>query len=103
MSNIFEDRTTNYSGASTPTTGTEAVKVGFSVNPDNASRLTVMVRPAGSSDPYVPKRFPDGKPFLAVSDHFKFDCTDVQYYYVWTIEQKVAALGTPVTATLTEY
>lgn len=101
MANIFENQTSNYDGSASPTVGVAPVRVAFHTAPANYSHLRVMARPAGSDDPFIAMKFPDGFA-QSESDIFRVDVTGLEYYYQWTINEKVAG-NTPVSATLTEF
>lgn len=101
MANIFENQTSDYDGSASPAVGVAPIRIAFAVMPANYSSLRIMARPAGTSDPFIPMKFPDDNYAQAESDIFKVDVTGLEYYYQWEKRENIGS--TTVTATLTEF
>lgn len=89
MAQIFSG-SSNYSGASSPTTGDGIKTVLFKVSKNGYSKLTIFIRESGSGE-YIPL-IEMNKP-----GHFKFDSSGLQYYAVW---ERIIMDSNTVTASL---
>ena len=96
MASVFSNQSATYNEVASPRTGSAAIKISFSLNPEGLAKLYLMHRPTGSSDPYKPKVF-NGKDYLDRSDSLSVDVTGMQYYY------RLKVNGDGVAAYLTEY
>lgn len=94
MANIFSDRTTAFDGSGSPATGTGEVTVYFSVDKAGFTTLSLWSRKDGTTDDFVVVKS------ISSSDVFKFDATDLDYYFTWDLTGVAGLQSQTVTATL---